>query len=61
MQADAPPGGTKLASQKYFTPKDLNDLGRVGKNPLPGIRKDSANRSKPAANAAGPSRGAPLV
>ena len=47
MHADAPfGGGSKLASQKYFTPKDLNDLTRVGKDPPPGLQKDPASRKQ---------------
>ena len=55
---DVPPstssaaGGTRLASNKYFQPKDLNDLNRIGKQPLPGVRRASANRAlKPQTNA----------
>lgn len=63
--ADAPPGGSKLASNKYFKPQELNDLARIGKGPLPGKRKDSAQRrpvvnNKPSSGAAAAS-GRPLV
>ena len=47
MQSEAP----KLASNKYFSPQELNDLARVGKQPLPGVRKASANRIATTKNA----------
>lgn len=53
MQADAPPGGSKLASQKYFSPHELNALGRVGQAPLPGVRKGSAARKAVAPTSSG--------
>ena len=47
--ADAP-GGQKLASNKYFSPQELNNLTRVGQPRLQGMRKNSAaGRTKPTA------------
>lgn len=37
-----------LPSQKYFTPQELNSLGRVGKQPLTGVnRPPSAKKAAP--------------
>mmetsp|Transcript_41436 Transcript_41436/g.54522 ORF Transcript_41436/g.54522 Transcript_41436/m.54522 type:complete len:98 (+) Transcript_41436:30-323(+) len=52
MQTDVPSatGGSRLASNKYFKPQELNDLARVGKPTLTGVRKSSAAHRKGSAN-----------
>ena len=48
----------KLASNKYFNPQELNDLARVGKQPLPGVKHKQSNARTGSANVAKNSNGA---
>ena len=54
-QPDKAGANQRLASNKYFNPQELNNLSRVGKQPLPGMKStignqrtgSAANRPKP--------------